>query len=292
MSGIEDPGTPPDLPQEYADVYREAYLRALAEDAVAHPVPEQQHDVAVPSDDDEDEGGRSGRLWLIVAVVALLLIIAAYVAGDLLSDDAPEPTGSESQPTAVVSKSTGQRPTHEAGPTDQPSEESRPGSSLGPVWDGAVQPVSIESAEATCTAPEGVDSSNKPVSYAIGNAIDSDPSTAWRCNGKGRGETITFTLPDEVDVAEVGLVPGYAKTDPASGTDRYAENNRITRVRWTLAPGVVVDQELDPNPGDRSLQSIRVPRTATGSVTLEILSVKSGGRNTTAISSVLIAAAS
>lgn len=276
MSGIEDPGTPPDLPQEYAEVYREAYLRALEEEAAALPVSVQDEGAALASPGVTTTGDRrSARLWVIGAVVALLLVLAAYLAGDMLADDAPTPAGSGSRPTVLSSNSTAPRPTHEA----------------APVWEGEVLPVAIEDAEATCTAPPGVDSSNRPVSYAVENATDDDPSTAWRCNGKARGETITFTLPGGVDVAEVGLVPGYAKTDPASGTDRYAENNRITRVRWTLSSGVVIEQQFDPSPENRAIQSIRVPRTATGEITLEVLSVAGGARNTTAISSVLIAAA-
>ena len=275
MSGIEDPGTPPDLPQEYADVYREAYLRALEEDAAAQ-VPGQQEDVALASSGATQAGDRSFlRPWVIGVAVALLLLLVAYVAGNMLADNEPASTGSGSRPTAVSSKSSGHRPTHTA----------------APAWEGDVLPVAIEDAAATCTAPPGVDSSNSPVSYAAENAFDDDPSTAWRCNGKAHGESLTFTLPAGVDVAEVGLVPGYAKTDSASGTDRYAENNRITRVRWTLSPGVVIEQDLDPSPDNRTIQSIRVPRTATDEVTLEILSVERGTRNTTAISSVLIAAA-
>jgi hypothetical protein len=90
----------------------------------------------------------------------------------------------------------------------------------------------------------------------------------------------------------VGLIPGYAKTDPASGTDRYAENNRISRVRWRLGNGVVITQRLDPSPTDREVQAIRVPRTVTGKVTLVIAAVRRGSKDTTAISSVVISRAS
>lgn len=290
MSGIEDPGPPPELPEEYADIYRDAYLRALEEIPPVERVPAAEpvlidHDTDVPPPPDG-----SGRIWLIVALVALLLIIAAYVAGDLLSDEEPQPTGTGTEPTAASVQSPTSRRTA-GGPADEPSAQVSPISTLGPAWDGPVAPVEVASAEATCTAPDSVDAANQPVSYAAGNAVDTDESTAWRCNGRARGETITFTLPEDTDVAEVGLVPGYAKTDPNSGTDRYAENNRITKVRWTLADGVVLDQVLDPDPGNRTLQTIRVPRTATGEVVLEIRAVQRGARNTTAISSVLIAAA-
>ena len=124
------------------------------------------------------------------------------------------------------------------------------------------------------------------------NLTDGDKTTTWRCDGTATGETITLKLPKGTQVAEVGLVPGYAKTDPKSGADRYAENNRITRVRWTLDDGTQVEQELDPSPTNRSVQSLRVPRTETDEITLEILETKRGPRNTTAISTVTFGAAS
>jgi hypothetical protein len=102
---------------------------------------------------------------------------------------------------------------------------------------------------------------------------------------------LTLRFGDDVDVAEVGLVPGYAKTDPESGVDRYAENNRITKVRWTLDDGVTVVQRLDPDPSRRTVQRLRVPRTTTDTITLEILAVKRAARNTTAISQIDVAVA-
>jgi len=122
------------------------------------------------------------------------------------------------------------------------------------------------------------------VRYDASNTIDQDPTTAWRCAGEAIGTVLTITLPADTEVGQVGLIPGYAKTDPKSDADRYAENNRITKVRWTLADGTVVVQNLDPSPDNRDVQLLRVPRTATGTVTLEILAVDRGARNTTAIS--------
>jgi hypothetical protein len=83
----------------------------------------------------------------------------------------------------------------------------------------------------------------------------------------------------------VGLVPGYAKTDETDGTDRFAENNRVKRVRWTIGDTRVV-QRMSGSPDDRNLQLIRVPRTRTDTVELEILAVKKGPRNRTAISEI------
>lgn len=286
MSGIEDPGTPPELPQEYADIYRDAYLRALAEDPVEvqESVPLARADLAPTST------GAGVRLWLAVGLAALLLIGGAYVIGGWLADDGTDgtsPSGSGSLPSLSSDRSPVGGVVRTARPTRVPTGD-RTAAELGPVWDGPVVPVAVVAAVASCTAPSGVDSANQPVTYDVENAVDDDPSTAWRCNGKARGQSITFTLPEGSEVVEVGLIPGYAKTDPSSGADRYAENNRITSVRWTLAEGVVIDQELEPDPNDRSLRSIRVPRTATGEITLQIRTVDSGARNTTAISSVVI----
>jgi hypothetical protein len=154
-----------------------------------------------------------------------------------------------------------------------------------------VVPVSIGAIAADCTARPGQDAAGRTVRYGPENAIDTVDETAWRCPGTAVGQRLVLRLGGDVDVAQVGLVPGYAKRDPASGVDRYAENNRITRVRWTLGDGVSVVQRLDPAPSTRSIQVLRVPRTTTGTVTLEILGVHRGPRDTTAISTLAVWAA-
>jgi hypothetical protein len=137
--------------------------------------------------------------------------------------------------------------------------------------------------EVGCTAPAGTDAGGAKVDYVAANMTDGKPETTWRCDGDATGRKIRLVLDRAVPVAEVGLIPGYAKSDEKDGTDRYAENNRITKVRWTIG-GTVVEQELSPDPRDRTLRTVRVPRTTASSITLEILSVARGPRNTTAIS--------
>jgi hypothetical protein len=61
-------------------------------------------------------------------------------------------------------------------------------------------------------------------------------------------------------------------------------------VRWTIGDIVVV-QRLDGAPDDRRMQRLRIPRTEASRVTLEILDVERGPRDTTAISEVRLAAA-
>ena len=92
--------------------------------------------------------------------------------------------------------------------------------------------------------PPGEDASGGKVSYAAANLTDGVADTTWRCDGPAIGEKITLRLPEKTSIGEVGLIPGYAKTDDASGDDRYAENNRVTRVRWTIGK-TGVEQKMD-----------------------------------------------
>jgi hypothetical protein len=149
----------------------------------------------------------------------------------------------------------------------------------------------VASAQAGCTAPSSVDAAGHPVTYEAANAIDGLADTTWRCPGKAIGKTLVLHLGGAVEVGEVGLVPGYAKTDPVSGANRYAENNRITAVRWTLGGGRTVVQHLGGSAADRSLRTIRVPETRTDTITLQVLAVREGPRNTTCISEVRVAKA-
>ncbi|MGH8839160.1 MAG: discoidin domain-containing protein [Jiangellaceae bacterium] len=126
------------------------------------------------------------------------------------------------------------------------------------------------------------------MTYEPALSVDADPETAWRCPGDGVGETLVLDLGGSVRIAEVALVPGYAKTDAADGTDRYAENRRITAVRWRFDDGTTVEQELDPDPTLRDLQTFRVPPRATQRLVLEIVSSSDAERDTVAVSAVRI----
>ena len=261
MSGPDHlPAAPPDVPEEFSATYREAYLRALADTGTAV--------AGTPS----RSGARTSRSWrerrdehwfwlAAFVVVAGLLIAGSYAIGAALSDG-----GSGAGRTQLAGS---------------------PSSSGSPTrGDHSVRQVPIGAVSAGCTSSPGVDSAGRRVSYDPENAVDADNTSAWRCPGTAVGQKLVLRLGRAVDVAEVGLIPGYAKTDPASGADRYAENNRITRVRWTLADGVQVVQRLDPDPSSRAMQVLRVPRTTTDTVTLEVLAVRRGPRDTTAISTI------
>lgn len=289
MSGPEYPDAPPpEVPVEFAATYRDAYLRALGSEEPFDPATEAQQPAptAAPSTAVVERDRRPATPWrtsrwflpVLAAVTALMLVLAAYVVGRAFSGD-DEPAAAQPQVTRTPEPSAS---------TDDPttSEASTsPGS-----WDGEVEAVSVDAISADCTAAPSTDAAGRRVTYVPENAIDARAQTAWRCAGTAVGETLTLRIVDGADVAEVGLIPGYAKTDPESGADRYAENNRITRVRWTFGDVSVV-QRLDPDPSSRAMQLLRVPRTEADTVTLEILAVARGPRNTTAVSEIAIAAA-
>jgi hypothetical protein len=154
--------------------------------------------------------------------------------------------------------------------------------------DGEVTPVAASVVEASCESGPSRDAAGQQVTYEPARSVDDDPETAWRCPGDGVGETLVLDLGGSVRVAEVALVPGYAKTDAADGSDRYAENRRITAVRWRFDDGSTVDQELDPDPTLRDLQTLRIPPRATQRLVLEIVSSSDGERDTIAVSDVRI----
>jgi hypothetical protein len=159
------------------------------------------------------------------------------------------------------------------------------------AWDGAVAPVPVTVVEASCQSDASRDAAGERVTYEPEFAVDGDPQSAWRCPGDGAGETLVLDLGGIVPVAELGLVPGYAKTDAADGTDRYAENRRITAVRWRFDDGTTVDQQLEPDPALRDLQTLRISLTATRRIALEIVGSSDAARNTIAVSDLRVSAA-
>jgi len=151
-------------------------------------------------------------------------------------------------------------------------------------WEGEVSQVVATVVEASCQSDPSRDANGAQVTYDPAFAVDDDPESAWRCPGDGVEESIVLDLGGSIRVAEVGLVPGYAKTDPADDTDRYAENRRITAVRWRFDDGTTVEQQLDPDPGLRDLQTLRLPPTATTRLVMEIVASSDGARNSVAVS--------
>ena len=231
---------------------------------------------------DEEDRGRPG--WWVPALLGglvLLLVLGAYVIGRVFSSSVDDADVSAEKPDGVVLGEDG-----DGGASgDQPAGEGEPAPGS---YRGRTETAVIGGATASCQSPDSVDAAGNKVGYPPTSAYDGDLTTAWRCNGTGVGQALTLTLAEPARVGEVGLVPGYAKTDPRSGVDRYAENNRITRVRWTFSDGSSVVQRLDGSPTNRELQSTRVPATQSDQVVLEVLGSVRGPRNTMAVSEVRI----
>jgi hypothetical protein len=299
---LDELALPPGLPPEYVEAFRRGYERARSGDGLtsvretgAEPTrvigrsatqaesPPRRRSISPPAQspsrreeppappayDDAPTREGDGRKVPVAAIAlgaaAVVLVVGAFGIGRMFADEA----GSGDQDAeAVVSNG-----------------EGRPGE----PYDGQVKSVQVTRASATCQAPSSVDAAGNQVTYEPAMVHDGDHSTAWRCNGGGRGQRLTVSLPEGTVVAEVGLVPGYAKTDPVSGADRYAENNRITQVRWHFDDGSTYMQRMRGAPGNRSMRTMRVPETATSNVVIEILRSQPGPRNRVAISEVQIA---
>ncbi len=296
MSGPNRPGDiPSDLPPEYAEAYRLGYERAYehgaSEEEAEHTARLESLDSAfkpVPPDDvqarplhrrPEDEQRRKLLAPLLLVGLALVLVLAAYGVGRLFAGQVSDTDTSAPEPDGVVLS-------EDEAPTDQPSSK-KPSDKPGQEkYDGQVDAAAIGGATASCQSDSSVDAAGNRVGYEPSKIYDGDISTAWRCDGSGVGQRVTIELPDTITIGQVGMVPGYAKTDPSDGADRYAENNRIIRARWLFSDGSSVVQKLSGAAGDRSMQTIRIPQTDANQVVIEILRTTPGPRDTTAISEV------
>jgi hypothetical protein len=118
------------------------------------------------------------------------------------------------------------------------------------------------------TARPARDAAGVTVSYTGSHLVDGDPSTAWRMRGDGRGRTLTVTFSRPVRLAKVGLVNGYAKVDAASGTDRYAQQRRVTRVVWRAGGVGPVTQALVDGARTPQLVAMVTPPIRTLTVTI------------------------
>ena len=131
-----------------------------------------------------------------------------------------------------------------------------------------IRPTSIV---ASATAPSGVDAAGTRTSYDAALAIDGNPTTAWRAPGDARGVTLTLQLPAGTVVTEIGLLPGFAKVDPADGSDRFVQNRRVRAARYRLS-GTAGETAFDARFADeRRVQFTPVGRTPATTIVIEIV---------------------
>jgi hypothetical protein len=183
------------------------------------------------------EGARRARRWFAAPVVALVAV-AAVVGAVLFA--------------------TGRNPAPPDGSTGGPrSELIRTGVGV----------------TASDTAPSSTDGAGNVVTYVPANVIDGRIETAWRAPGDGRGVTLTLVFDNAVDVTRIGLIPGYSKSDPATGVNRFSQDRIIRSVRYLVPGRPPIEQTFRPDPVP---QFVHVGAT-TRRITIEIGSTTAPG---------------
>jgi hypothetical protein len=220
----------------------------------------------------------SNRSWVLPIVLLVLAMLAAASAGVWLSTrDSGDPDDVAGQPTPSAPISREPSPT---APSPIPRD------------DGQVDLAPLADVEGPPPVPPGLDLANNRVTYPATNMLDENPQSAYRIPGDATSSVITFRLPEEHRITEVGLVNGYAKVDTRGGNtiNWYDRNRRILRVEWRFDDGTSVVQDLEST---REMQLLEIDPLKTQTIELTILEVSPPGagplsKNVTAISDVLI----
>jgi len=201
------------------------------------------------------------------------------------SDRAQSPSEESADTPAEVTPPPTDTPSPTETPTPQDSVLASSGTSSPVVAPVTTGPLRVANITASCTAPDGVDAASHPVSYNATNAVDGDPRTAWRC-ADVNGETLVLDLGSPMVVTKLGLIAGYAKIDPQSRADRWAQNRRITAVAYTFEDGSTVQQKF--NAEDRRVQTADIPPVVTQRVIVTVEGTTPGqkGFDYTAISEI------
>ena len=138
---------------------------------------------------------------------------------------------------------------------------------------------------ASDTAPSSTDAAGNRVTYVPANVIDGDVQTAWRAPGDGHDVSVTLIFDNPINLVRIGLIPGYAKTDPETGANRFLQDRIIIAVAYRI-PGL-------PNT-TKTFKPLPVPqfvrlRVTTSRITVKILdTTASGGLDYTAISEIYV----
>lgn len=248
---------------------------------------------APPPAPGESRTARRPVAWLGAVVLVLLLVAVLGVWLTSGDDGAEDPT--QSRPAAAADPDDADDPADDGPGRDENggSEQPDPADPPPPSADNLA-----DRAEVTGPDPvaPGRDLAGKRVTYSPAGMLDGDPATAYRIAGDASGRVITFTLPEDSEVREVGLVNGYAKTDSGGGrtVDWYPLNRRVSEVQWVFDDGTTVVQQLRST---TDLQTVAVDGVVTDAVELRILDVSEPGtgplgKDVTAIGEVLLRAAS
>lgn len=206
---------------------------------------------------------RRGPRWVVPVVLGAVLALVAGLGLVLLAADRATDTAG------------GNAPAPASGGAAAPSADRSP-ATAAPSGPGDL----TRSAEVTVpdTAPPSRDLEGRRTEYDARQMLDGDASTAWRMRGDASGEELVVVLSGPATLTRVGLVNGYAKTDPATGLDWYSGNRRLNVVEWAFDDGTTVRQELDHT---REMQVITLDQVVTEEVRVRLVSVSAPGKGRT-----------
>lgn len=229
-------------------------------------------------------GRRRGAL-LAGAAVVIALLVAVGVA--LWPSAEPERVASDASTTSTVESTdvtTGS--TGSSGSSGEPTSTSLPAAVEEPTTPirppssapaGPPQELDVATATASSVLPaQTTGCDGQEVTYDPSNAVDGERATAWApTSSDGAGETLTLDLGATVDLEEVGLLPGYAKTAPIGSAgcelrDLFSLNRSVEEVRYHFDDGSTVSQVFSP---EAVVQSEPVSVT-TRFVTVEIVATR------------------
>jgi hypothetical protein len=216
---------------------------------------------------------------LIMAAAALVVVGTAVTAAVVATHYGGSTSGDPIAGAAVEDPAVG------GGSLDEDSPDGTGGYSGGVPLPTGSTPVSVTGISASCTSGPGEDSAGNPFTYEARNAIDGRPDTAWRCDHDGVGQGLLLTFSGPAEISWAGLVPGFAKTDPYDGTDRYLQGRRVSAARFVFDDGTYVEQTFDTATSSRVMQVVTFPPRRTGHVELIVLASTPGsptnGQNAT-----------
>jgi hypothetical protein len=121
----------------------------------------------------------------------------------------------------------------------------------------------LESIRTSHTAVAVDDACGEKVSYEPKNAVDGEPTTAWKVGGTGVGEWIELEYDKPIEVSRVGIIPGYAKTDLCSSENRFYQYRVVKKAKIEISDGTNVEKSFQAKP---QMQFADVPDTETSSV--------------------------
>jgi hypothetical protein len=159
---------------------------------------------------------------------------------------------------------------------------------------GPLGPQRPQQVSASGNAPPGFDSAQNRITYDPANVVDGQLDTAWRVEGNGINAYVQLDFARPIRLANLQMLPGYAKIDQGDGRNRFIQNRRIRRVNLVFSDGRSVEAVFDVN--DRRMQTVNLaaiqPTIVTTFVRVVILETTEPGtdlpRDFTPISEIVV----